>query len=245
MNETTRTHTVERLSREPRLRSITVISKAQLTPNMCRIVFASPDLHDFECPGADDHFKLILPCAAATEGECRRSYTPRYFDAQTQTLAIDFAMHGAGPAMSWARAARPGDTITLLGPRKSIIVADDFDWYLLVGDMTALPAISRYLEILRKNVHVTSIVAIQEAADRQTVDTAASWDALWIECSDLAAMETRLRQAVDAYLPPPGDGYVWIATEGKVATALRNDLIDVRGHPASWLKASAYWHRTP
>ncbi|MGB5786349.1 MAG: hypothetical protein WBH11_13275 [Stenotrophomonas geniculata] len=32
MIEAAKTHTVERLSREPRRRSITVISKAQLTP---------------------------------------------------------------------------------------------------------------------------------------------------------------------------------------------------------------------
>lgn len=242
MHDTPRTHVIERRAHAPTSRSITVVSKTRLTPNMVRIEFTSPDLEDFECPGADDHFKLILPDPDAPDGLCRRTYTPRHFHAATRTLVIDFAMHDAGPAMTWVNAAQVGDAITVFGPKKSIIVADDFDWYLLIGDATALPAIGRYLETLRPGVRATTIVAIQEAADRQDVATAASWEAHWIECPDVAAVEDRLRQALDAHVLPPGDGYVWIATEGKAAASLRGDIVDARGHPAAWLKASAYWH---
>ena len=49
--------------------------------------------------------------------------------------------HDGGPATSWAKAAVPGDTLEIGGPRGPTIVANDFDWFLLVGDETALPAI--------------------------------------------------------------------------------------------------------
>ena len=75
-----------------------------------------------------------------------RDYTPRAFDAAGNRLTIDFALHDAGPATAWALNARPGETLLIGGPRGSTVVPDDFDFYLLAGDETALPSIGRRLE---------------------------------------------------------------------------------------------------
>jgi NADPH-dependent ferric siderophore reductase len=40
-------------------------------------------------------------------------------------------------------------------------VPDDFDWYLLIGDETALPAIGRRVEELRADVSVTTFVLME------------------------------------------------------------------------------------
>ena len=70
-----------------------------------------------------------------------RDYTPRRHDAEAGTLEIDFALHEAGPATQWAEQAKVGDLLGVGGPRGSFIVPTDFDWHLLIGDDTALPAI--------------------------------------------------------------------------------------------------------
>jgi NADPH-dependent ferric siderophore reductase len=242
MNEmSTPKHQIFRTRHEVRRRLLTVTETERITPRMLRIHFVSPDLHDFVSPGIGDHVKLFLP---APDGErCMRDYTPRAFDTQACTLVIDFALHEAGPATAWAMAAQPGNTIEIGGPRGSMIVPDDFDWYLLIGDETALPAIGRQVESLRAGVPVTTIVAVDSAADQLVFETRADWQAVWaIRTGSLQADADLLRNALAERGPlPGGDGYVWIAAEARAARTLRTYAYETLGHPKAWLKAAGYW----
>ena len=239
-------HHILRVRHEIRRRLVTVAATEALTPNMRRIRFASPELHDFESLGPDDHVKLFFPNgtqAGAKDDLSMRDYTPRAFDPEQGTLTIDFALHQAGPATAWARAAKPGDEIQIGGPRGSMIVADDFDWYLLIGDETALPAIGRRVESLRANVLVKTIVVVGNPTERQHFKTKARWAGEWLSRTAKHADDaTLLQAALAAYAPlPAGDGYIWIAAEARVARTLRTYVKDTLGHPKAWLKASGYW----
>jgi NADPH-dependent ferric siderophore reductase len=237
MDALTPRHQPVRVRHELKRRLLTVSSVEQVTPKMRRIHFTSPELHDFNSPSHDDHIKLFF--ATGDDKPEMRDYTPRRFDATSHTLAIDFALHEAGPATLWAEAARAGDTLQIAGPRGSTVVPDDFDWYLLIGDETALPAIGRRVEELRKGVAVATFV-IGEA---QHFDTVAAWKPHWIT-RDAATDEVEaLRAALAEFKLPPGDGFVWIAAEAAVARSLRTYIMDERGHPRSWTKAAGYWKR--
>jgi NADPH-dependent ferric siderophore reductase len=237
-------HHIERLHWEKRRRTLRVIDVTRLTPNMQRITFQSDDLHDFASLAHDDHVKILLPVAGEADSFVTREYTPRYFDTQARTLVLDFALHQHGPANAWAMQAKPGDTLIVSGPGKSMVVADDFDWYLLIGDATALPAITRRVEQLRAGVHVASIVMLADAADKQACVTAANWQAQWlIRDRNTGNDEQALLAAAAAYTFPPGDGYIWIAAERQAARALRTYLVEQRGQPEAWIKSSSYWTR--
>ncbi len=239
-------HHIIRMRRETRRRLVRVAAIEQITPKMRRIRLVSPDLHDFESLAPDDHVKLFVPNPVVEGGNgnpCMRDYTPRAFDPAQGALTIDFALHEAGPATAWALAAQPGDTIEIGGPRGSVIVADDFDWYLLIGDETALPAIGRRVESLRADVPVKTIAVIHDDAERQAFTTQAAWQAVWVCRNDKQADDARLLQdALTAAGPLPiGDGNVWIAAEAQVARTLRTYLLETLGHPRTWVKASGYW----
>lgn len=237
-------HAIERVRREPKRRRVTVESVETLTPNMRRIVFASPDLADFVSLGVDDHVKVFAPDAAAPQGVAMRDYTPRAFDAGRRALTIDFVLHEAGPASDWARRAKPGDTLEIGGPRGSMVVADDFDFYLLIGDETALPSIGRRVESLRVGVPVTTIVLLDGPEEIQTFDSRADWRPIWLARQDRRVGDADLfRHALDRLATPPGDGYVWIAAEAQAARTLKTLMLQERGHPKSWLKAAGYWVR--
>ena len=181
---------------------------------MRRIEFASADLHDFASDGTDDHVKIFIPDTAAPNSVAR-DYTPRAFDPADGTLTIDFALHKAGPATAWAISAKAGDALEIGGPRGSQVVADDFDFYLLVGDETALPAIGRRVETLRPGAPVTTIVVVDDAAEAQSFVTRADWRPTWVFRQDGRDDATLLRAALDAWRALDGDGYVWIAAEGR------------------------------
>jgi NADPH-dependent ferric siderophore reductase len=235
-------HRIERVRREPKRRRLTVAQTLALTPKMLRIEFVSPELAGFASFAPDDHIKVFVADPFSPTGSVMRDYTPRAFDAARNALTIDFALHDAGPATAWALQAKPGDTLEIGGPRGSIVIADDFDYYLLIGDETALPAIGRRVEELRPGVDVTTIVVVDSERDIQRFDTKANWRPIWVTRAGQAAEDgALLGQALAAWTAPRGDGYVWIGAEARAAKALKTEMLEKRGHPAAWLKASGYW----
>jgi NADPH-dependent ferric siderophore reductase len=236
MDAVTPRHQTVRVRHELKRRLLTVTSTEFVTPQMRRIGFTSPELHDFTSASFDDHIKLFFP----TGGEpAMRDFTPRRFDTATNSLTIDFALHETGPATQWATTAAVGDTLLIGGPRGSSVVPDDFDWYLLIGDETALPAIGRRVEELRENVPVTTFVV----GDAQPIDARAAWTPHWIARHGGFGDAELLHAALAGHKLPAGDGFVWIAAEASVARHLRSYLIDGRGHPREWSKAAGYWKR--
>jgi NADPH-dependent ferric siderophore reductase len=207
---------------------------------MLRIEFEGSDLADFVSLSPDDHVKLIVP-AESGEAE-RRDYTPRRFDPAAGTLVIDFALHDAGPATRWAIESRPGDVLEIGGPRGSAVVSPDFAWWLLIGDETALPAIGRRLEELPQGKRAISVVAVADAGEEQSFETNADHQALWVHRPLHQADEpASLLSVLEGMDLPEGDGFVWIAAEARVARAVRDYLVNGRGHPLNWTKAAGYW----
>jgi NADPH-dependent ferric siderophore reductase len=239
-------HRIERIRHVTRRRMLTIETIERLTPRMVRINFSADDLTDFVSASADDHIKLFFPSGEGNgeSGEpCMRDFTPRSFDARQGKLVVDFALHETGPATNWAAAAKAGDTLQIGGPRGSAVIPDDFDWYVLIGDETALPAIGRRVEELRPDVPVTTIAVIASPEEKQTFDTKAAWTPVWCVRDGKTDDAALLQKALEGVTPPPGDGFVWIAAEAGVARALRNYLIQDRQHPREWIKAAGYWSR--
>ena len=230
---------ITRVRHELKRRMLTVASSERITPNMLRIAFTGEDLADFVSAAPDDHVKLFVPDG---DGEpARRDYTPRRYDAAARSLLVDFALHDAGPATQWALNAQPGDTLEIGGPRGSRVISGDIAHWLLIADETGLPAVGRRLEEAPAGTPITTLVAVPGAADEQVFETAAEHDPLWLHRDPANAADPApfLEKLESISLPPAT--FVWIAAEGSVTRAIRSYLLEERGHPLTWLKASGYW----
>jgi NADPH-dependent ferric siderophore reductase len=168
-------HEITRMRKDVVRRTLRVFAKKHITPRMLRIVFQSDELHGFDSPSPDDHIKIFLP-TSGDEKPLSRDFTPRAWDVEAGTVTIDFALHEVGRATEWSRAARAGDRPEVGGPRGSTVVQDDFDWYLLIGDATALPSIGRRLERVRTGVPVDVFALIADSEERQDFVTTANCD---------------------------------------------------------------------
>jgi NADPH-dependent ferric siderophore reductase len=249
-----------RVRHETKTRLLQVREVSRITPQMVRIVVGGDTLAGFISAAHDDHVKLffpqpgqdkpVLPTPSANgpvypEGAPRPAacdYTPRRHDAAANTLVIDFVLHGDGPAATWAAQARPGDFLGVGGPRGSFIVPDDFDWYLLAGDETALPAIGRRLEELPAGSRAIVVVEVANAAEQQRFDTRARVEVHWLNRDGVEpGNPALLRKAIAELQLPPGEGYAWVAAEAATAKALRRYLVDQRRLPKDRVKAAAYW----
>ncbi|WP_158808933.1 siderophore-interacting protein [Beijerinckia sp. L45] len=230
-------HQINRIRHDLVRRSLVVRRVENVTPNMLRLTLAGDELAGFTSLAPDDHIKIMVPGEAE-----RRDYTPRRFDTAKNELLIDFALHEAGPVTDWARRARPGDVAQISGPRGSAVVPDDFDWWLLIGDETALPAIGRRIEELSAETPVTSLVAIAGPGEEQTFRTQSTHHAIWVHRLATRSDDPEpLLEALKSFKPPFGDGFIWIAAETTVTRALRAYVSGAMCHPSEWLKASGYW----
>ncbi len=243
-----------------RFRALDVRKVERITPHMVRVTLGGDDLEGFVSPGFDDHVKLFFPDpatgtlvlpAAGPDGPAwpdggkpvMRDYTPRRYDAKAGTLEIDFALHLAGPATRWAEQARPGQRLGVGGPRGSFIVPTGFDWHLMIGDDTALPAIARRLEELPAGAHAEVIVEVDGPADLFEFRTQADVEVTWVHREGAAADAIPLLDALQKLRMPSGFFHSWIGCESAHAKALRAYLVnECRANP-KWVKASGYWRK--
>jgi NADPH-dependent ferric siderophore reductase len=225
-----------------------------LTRRYRRIVLEGPDLEGFLSEAPDDHVKVLFPdpetgdlvlpapepSGPSFDDAVRarmRDFTPRAFDAAARELTLDFALHGSGIANAWATSAVPGSVLGVGGPRGSMVVPYTFDWFVLAGDETALPAIARRLEELPVGARAIAIVEVEAAEDEQPLRTRADAHITWVHRRGTASV---LEGALRSLELPPGDVFVFVAGESAAIRAIRGHLAE-RGHPRDAQRVSAYW----
>ncbi len=257
MTETLDPRAPMRIRHDTRMRLLEVTGVVDITPRMRRISLQG-DMTGFASAGHADHIKAFFfpegvephtapigergaEYAAGKKPEMR-DYTPRYWDIGKGTLELDFVLHGDGPASSWAAGASVGDKLVIGGPRGSLVVPAAFDWYLLVGDETALPAIGRRIEELPADARVVAIIEVEDAAEEQRFKTQTDLELIYCHRNGLAAGTTDLLlQAVKRQAFPSGTAYAYIAAESSISKAIRAHLTEQRGFNPEYVKAAGYW----
>ncbi len=237
----------QRVRHQPRRRNLDVKHVDKISAHMIRVTLGG-DLDGFTSLGFDDHVKLFFPTGSVGEdGQpelMARDYTPRRHDPQAKTLAIEFVIHDAGPATRWAEQAKPGQTLQIGGPRGSFVIPTDFDWHLLIGDDTGLPAIARRLEELPAGTRAVALIEVDGPDDHVAIDSAADVTVQWVHRNGAEAGTPDLLSAALRHLKwPRGDYYAWAACESLSAKALRAQLIADHGANPKWLRAAGYWRR--
>lgn len=250
--------TPERIRHDIKVRQLKVSAVRKVTPRMVRVTLRGAALEGFLSPSYDDHIKMFFPEPGQAltlpiggpdgvkfpEDKPRpeaRDYTPRYYRAGANELDIDFVLHGDGPASSWAAQVEVGQDAVIAGPRGSTVIPLAYDWYLLVGDETALPAIGRRIEELTAGARAIAILEVADAHEHQEFETAADLEVIWLHRDGIEAGKADLLpRTVATRAFPEGDCYAFIAGESTVSKAVRTEL-EHRGFNKEWLKAAGYW----
>jgi NADPH-dependent ferric siderophore reductase len=255
--------TVQKVQHTITPRLLTVCRVTQLTPSMRRITLTGPDLEGFMSPSFEDHVKLFLPASpgakpvmptvgakglAFPEDEPRpvsRDYTPRRYDPATQELDIDFVLNHQGPATDWAALAKPGDYLGIGGPRGSFLIPKEFDWHLLIGDETALPAIGRRLAELPEDKQAIVVVKTRTAEGKLHFETRCRLTIQWVvdDANPAQGGTDPLEQAVRDVKLPQGDGFAWAAGEYTDIKRIREYLVNEQGLDKSRVRAASYWRK--
>lgn len=245
----------QRVRNELRFRELTVLRVERIGEAFQRVVLGGEALEGFSSRGFDDHTKLFFPQAGSkitpptvtddgivwAEGvrPQSRDYTPLY-NAERHELAYDFFIHDGGVASQWAMEAKAGDTLTIGGPRGSLVVPEDYAWQLYICDETGMPALRRRLEALRtlaQRPQVTALVMVRDVADKAYLAGFDEFNIEWVSEYDAAAVAARLAQLT----VPPSDYFIWLTGEGKVVKNLTDGFVTDAIDP-QLVRSSAYWH---
>jgi NADPH-dependent ferric siderophore reductase len=248
-------HRVQRVRHPLAVRQLDVLNVRQVSPHFVKVTFGGAQLEGFISASFDDHFKLMLPPDSQSPlilpaygpagpqwlddvpRPVMRDFTPRFYDAVKRELDVEFALHGEGPATEWAALAAKGQSVGVGGPRGSLVIPMDYDWHVLIGDETALPAITRRLEELPRGARVFAVLLVADSADRRVFHTNASLTEKWVSDSD------ELIEAVRLLKLPVGEGFAWAAGEAKTIATVRQILSTTHGMEKDHLRTAAYWKR--
>lgn len=230
-------------SDRPQSRELTVLARDYVTKNMIRVTLGGPGLDGFPQSQAGGYVKLRLPSPGAPDKRVVRTYTIR--NQRPQEIDIDFALHGdegaAGPATQWAMSANRGDRIEVGGPGPAKPLPEGFEFYLMFGDMTSLPAISVNLEQLPDRARGVALIEVMSEDDRQSLVHPEGVEIRWLVNPAPGREDAPLPAHARAIAWPDPEPYAWSACEFSSMKALRAYLRDERGLTPDSLYISSYW----
>ncbi len=230
----------------PAPRRAEVLASTRITRNMQRVTLGGAGLADFPQSSAGGYIKLRLFPGGPGTPVVVRTYTVR--NQRAGEIDVDFALHADasgshGPATDWALGVQPGDSIEIggPGPAKPLPVGQGF--YLLGGDMTALPAISVNLEALPAEARGHAVLEVQHPEDAQDLAVPAGVTIEWLVNPEPGSQPEFLAQHLRAAMPSGGAVYAWVASEFGAMRAARAYLREECGLTAQQLYISSYWKR--
>lgn len=199
-----------------------VDAREVLSPHLVRLrlTLGSDDLVSTGL--ADEWVGLVVPGQFQS-----RYYTVRSLEGRA--LVLDVVVHEVGLVTEWVQ--RPdcvGSTVTVTDAKGSYAPPPEATWQLLVGDLTALPAIARIAETSALPTRVWA-----DVPDDLSAYLPAGTDVTWVD--------RPLAEVVEGIDWPQGDGYFWMAGESAQMRAVRKHLMRERRLPASAYDVMGYW----
>jgi NADPH-dependent ferric siderophore reductase len=205
-----------------------VLRRTRISEHLVRLVLGGPGLANFASTGVPDEWVgLVVPGQFQS-----RYYTVRTWDGAE--LTIDVVIHDEGLVTEWASHDCVGHTVTISEPKGSFAMPAGSAWLILVGDLTAMPAMARIMEGVEVPTHVWAEVP-DDLGDYLPTGAFVQW------LEQPADGGSRLAAVVEGIDWPAGEGYFWMAGESAQMRAIRKHLMRELRLPSSSYDVMGYW----
>ena len=212
-----------------------------LTPNLRRLTFDVADLPGLGLPGvADEAVGIYFPAESqrsTPDMQCRdgiwayydldptpdgRNYSIRAADPAAGTVVVDFVIHAAGPATTWAQRTEPGHEVVMTHARSWFAPPTGTGRLVLAADLAGLPALARIIEALPVVDGVTVVAEVPSPTDlaylpERKVETITL-------IGGNGRTPSRLAETVAGLDLPNTAGYCWFAGEASESRTVRKHL---------------------
>jgi NADPH-dependent ferric siderophore reductase len=202
-----------------------VLSRAWISAHLVRLTLSVPGLESTGIP--DEWVGLVAP----------GQFQVRYYTVRSlvdDRLVIDVVVHDSGLVTDWATGDCEGDEVVVTGAQGSFDPPADAAELLLVGDLTALPAIAR----------ITASSAVPARIWAEVPDDLPGYlpdgaDVTWLRPP--AEGRSCLAEVVEGIDWPERAGYFWMAGESAQMRAIRKHLMRERHLPTTAYDVMGYW----
>jgi NADPH-dependent ferric siderophore reductase len=202
-----------------------VTRRAPVSPHLVRLTLSAPGLISTGIP--DEWVGLVVP------GQFQvRYYTVRSLaDAE---LVLDVVIHEVGLVTEWASGDCVGDAVVVTAAQGSYSPPDGAAWLLLVGDLTAMPAMAR----------ISASASLPTRIWAEVPDDLPGYlpdgpEVTWLTPPGEGL--SRLAEVVGQIDWPEGDGYFWMAGESAQMRAIRKHLMRDRRLSNAAYDVMGYW----
>ncbi|HVX46706.1 MAG TPA: siderophore-interacting protein, partial [Mycobacteriales bacterium] len=246
-----------------RFTDATVRRVADITPHLRRITLHGEGFAHICDDGPDQRIKLFFPPAGHERPQLpggpdwypqwqqmpddvrpiMRTYTARALRPEDLEADVDFVLHGdSGPASRWALRAQPGDHVGFFGCYAEYDPPAECDWQLIVGDETAIPAISCILERMPSGCRAQVLIEVGGTNDEVILQSGADAQIHWVHRGDQPAGRNQVMlDAVRDTEFPLGRPYAWLGGESGMVTSLRRHLVNERDFTKDSVCFLGYW----
>ena len=208
----------------------TVLGRERLAEHLLRLRLGGEGLAGFAGTGIPDEWVgLVVPGQFQS-----RYYTVRSWDGAE--LVLDVVVHDVGLVTEWAQRSEGvlGETVVVTDPKGSFAPPADAGWLMLVGDLTALPAIARITQETTLPVRVWA-----EVPERPTGYLPDDVEVTWL--AQPGDGQSALAEVVADLTWPEGPGYFWMAGESAQMRAIRKHLMREVRLPSERYDVMGYW----
>lgn len=239
-----------------------VWAKEYITPHYIRITLEGEGAKEFAVCSLGANNKIMIPPAGQKEVKLAvwdeansewilpaeherpliRTYTHRAIDVEHDRIVIEFVDHGdTGPASSWARRAEKGDELGVAMKIRKSTLYPAADWYLLVGDATAIPVLRVILDSLPADAKGHCIVEVHGQEDVQDDFKHPGFTIDWVFNADPTAGSTLHQKVVDTIIPAGKECFGYVACEYQSVKQIREYFKSTLGWDNKSFYAFSYW----
>lgn len=231
------------------IHNATVAATEWLGPRMVRVRLRLEGTGEgaWATTGRADEFVHVEVGAdtADADGHSSRHYTVS--GLTPDGFEMEIFLHGDGPGATWARTASVGDTTQVSDAKGYYAPPAGSGVRVLVGDLTALPAIARILAEAAATETFHVVIEATHESDRRDLPTAAQAHVEWVVGGNghgaSVLKDALVRLAASGSLLGADQGtYVWVACESVHSRQIRQYLRRDLALPLSHYRIVGYWH---
>lgn len=203
-----------------------------------KLLFAEPSTGKIIFPQLDENNKIVINDKIR---QLARSYSIRHYDETTQQLTIDFAIHQEGLASVWAQQAKINDQIGIVGTAAKLMFNQQS--LVLIGDITAVPAICYTLEHLPNNVTAQAFVEVNHSTDIMALPANPNANVSWL-IRDVNQPNQFIEAIKKANIVNSDNLLIWGGMERDLAQQIRHTLKDKYPNlPPDAFHIISYWRQ--
>lgn len=196
-----------------------IVDSAWICPHI-KLLFPEPSTGKILFPELSEDNKIMVSDKVR---QLARSYSIRKFDAMTNQLFVDFAIHEGGLASVWSRQAKVGDQIGLVGSVGKLSFTNNC--LVLMGDISGMPAICYTLEHLPENQKVYAFIEANHAMDVIELPNNEHVQVRWL-IQDKEKSNQLVDAVINAEFAEQDKLMFWGGMESSLAQQLRRALKD-------------------